>query len=123
MTRARFEELVDEAVLQLPEMFREHLRDVVIMIEDQPSDEDLLSLGLDPRRDTIFGLYDGTPLSERIGDAGLGVPDRIVIYYRPLVREFRTAWSIRNEIRKTVIHEVAHFFGLDEDQVAEEGYE
>lgn len=123
MTRDRFGEIVEEALAEIPEMFRRHLRDVVFAVEDEPSDEDLLALGLDPGRDTLYGLFDGRSLGERSFADGLVEPDRIVLYYRPLVRDFRTPWAIRRQIRTTVIHEVAHFFGLDEDEVAAEGYE
>lgn len=108
---------------EIPDVFREHLRDIVFVVEDEPDDDDLASLGLDPRRDTLFGMFDGRPLGERSFTEGIAEPDRIILYYRPLVREFRTPWAIRRQIRTTVIHEVAHFFGLDEDEIAAEGYE
>ena len=123
MTRERFGEIVEEALAEIPEIFREHLADVVFVVEDEPRDDDLLSVGLEPGRDSLYGLFDGRPLGERSFADGLVEPDRIVLYYRPLVRDFRTPWAIRRQIRTTVVHEVAHFFGLDEDEVAAEGYE
>lgn len=122
MDRRRFEGLVAEALDEIPEPFRAHLENVQIVIEDEADAETLRDLGLDPRRDEIYGLYEGTPLDER-GDTDLPLlPDRITIYYRALVRDFRTAWAIRREVRRTVIHEVGHFFGLDDEEVEAEGY-
>lgn len=115
--------MVEEVVSELPQIFQERLRDLVFVVEDEPSPDDLESVGLDPAVDSLFGLFVGVPLNERsLSDLPIE-PDRIVLYYKPLVRECRTIWSLRREIRTTVIHEVAHFFGMDEDEVAAEGYE
>ena len=123
MTRERFAEMVERAVNELPEAFLGRLGNVAFVVEDEPSADDLEALGLNPNRDTLFGLYDGVPLPERRGEVPATAPDRIVIYYRPLVRAFRTPWAIRREIKTTIVHEVAHYFGLDEDEVADEGYQ
>ena len=122
MDRERFRELVAEALEELPEPFLDRLHNVAVVVEDEPSPELLADLGLHPRSDTLFGLYQGTPLSERGDTAHMLLPDRIVIYYRPLVHACRTPRALRREVQKTVIHEVAHFFGLDEDEIAREGY-
>jgi predicted Zn-dependent protease with MMP-like domain len=121
MTRERFGEIMEEAVAELPAAIEERLRDVLLVVEDEPSDDDLEMLGFD-RGDVVFGMFDGTPLSERSTADTYPSPDRIVLFYRPLVREFRTPWAIRRQIRVTLIHEVAHFLGMDEDEVAAEGY-
>lgn len=121
MTRERFRTLVAEALDEIPEPFQSRLAGVEVVVEDEPSSELLRDMGFDPRRDTLFGLYDGVPLDER-GAETLPLPDRIIIYYRPLVREFRRPEAIRREVRKTVIHEIGHFFGLDDDDIAGEGY-
>jgi len=123
MTRDRFSQIVDEVVHELPDVFRARLGDILFVLEDEPSVEDLLSVGLDPDRDTLFGLFAGTPLAERSFVDVPSEPDRIVLYYRPLVQACRTPWALRREIRTTVIHEVAHYFGMDEDEIAAEGYE
>lgn len=122
MTRARFQELVADAIEEIPEPFRSHLDSVAVVIEDEPSAEMMREMGMHPSRDTLFGLYEGTPLSERTGDDTLALPDRITIFYRPLVRAFRTPAAIRREIRKTMVHELAHFFGLEDDDIEAEGY-
>ena len=122
MDRARFQELVAEALEEIPEPFSEHLAGIAVVVEDEPSADILREMGLHPRRDTIFGLYEGTPLSERGMEDMLALPDRITIFYRPLVRTFRTPAAIRREIRKTVVHELAHFFGLEDVDIEAEGY-
>jgi predicted Zn-dependent protease with MMP-like domain len=122
MDRAKFHAVVVAAIDEIPEPFRSHLENVEVVVEDEPSPEILREMGLDPRRDTIYGLYEGVPVDERaLGDAPL-LPDRIAIYYRPPVHDFRTPGAIRREIRKTIIHEVGHVFGLDDDEIEAEGY-
>ena len=122
MNRERFEALVAEALDEIPEPFRTHLETIAVVIEDEPAAETLREMGLHPRRDSLFGLYEGTPLSERTFGDTLALPDRITIFYRPLVRTFRTPAAIRREVRKTVVHELAHVFGLDDDEIEAEGY-
>jgi predicted Zn-dependent protease with MMP-like domain len=122
MDRGRFREVVAEAIDALPEPFLKRLQNVEIVVEDEPPAALLREMGLDPRHDTLFGLYEGTPLSERSQSDCFLLPDRITLFYRPLIESCRTPRQLRREIRKTVIHEVAHFFGMDEDEVADEGY-
>src|SRR5262245_57422832 len=122
MDRDRFEALVGEALEEIPEPSHSDLATVTVGIEDEPSAELRREMGLHPRRDTLFGLYEGTPLHERALDETLALPDRITIFYRPLVRAFRTPAAIRREIRKTVVHELAHFFGLEDHDIEAEGY-
>lgn len=118
MTREEFDRIVEQAITALPERFARHLENIEIVVEDEPSREVLLDLGLDPRRDTLFGLYEGVPIDER-ADALLPLPDRIFIYYRPLIRTFRTPKRIQREIERTVLHEIGHVFGLDDDEMDE----
>lgn len=122
MDRESFETLVEEALAELPEEFARHLENVAVLVEDEPAPELLRSLGMDPRRDELFGLYQGTPLAERGMAYGNALPDTISIYYRPLRRNFHTPAALRREIRKTVIHEIGHYFGLDEDEIERLGY-
>lgn len=122
MTRERFRALVVDALDDIPEPFRRRLDNVEIVVEDEPAPAVLRELGLDPRRDVLFGLYEGVPPSQRSWLDAPPLPDRIAIYYRPLVREFRTPGAIRREIRKTIIHEVGHHFGLDDADIEAEGY-
>jgi predicted Zn-dependent protease with MMP-like domain len=122
MDRRRFHAIVAEAIDEIPEPFRSHLVNVEVVVEDEPSDELLREMGLDPRRDTIYGLYDGVPVDERALEGAPLLPDRVAIYYRPLVRDFRTPGAIRREIRTTIIHEIGHVFGLEDDEIEAEGY-
>jgi predicted Zn-dependent protease with MMP-like domain len=119
---ARFAQLVAEAVAAIPPEFRRHLENVAICIEARPSDALLASLDLDPALDTLFGLYEGTALPERPHDFAGQPPDRITIFREPLLEEFRDENTIRHEIERTVVHEIAHFFGLDEAHVHRLGY-
>jgi predicted Zn-dependent protease with MMP-like domain len=122
MDRDRFHALVAEAIDEIPEPFRSHLANVEVVVEDEPSAELLREMGMDPRHDTLYGLYEGVPVDERHFDEAPLLPDRIAIYFRPLVRDFRTPAAIRREIRTTIIHEVGHVFGLEDDEIEAEGY-
>ncbi|MGD0649875.1 MAG: metallopeptidase family protein [Verrucomicrobiia bacterium] len=105
----------------IPDELRGHISNVEIMIEDEPSDELLDELGVPPD-DTLFGLYEGTPLTGRSTEYS-GLPDRIIIFRRPLLEEFDDPLDLRREIARTVIHEVAHHFGIDEERLAELGWD
>ena len=122
MNRRAFRRLVEQAIDRLPRQFAEHMENVEIVIEDEPTLEQLAEQGLDVEKDTLFGLYEGTPLPERDHNFGMALPDRITIFYRPLIESFETPGEIREEIRTTVIHEIAHFFGLDDDDIEDLGY-
>jgi predicted Zn-dependent protease with MMP-like domain len=122
MDRDRFRALVSEALDGIPEPFLSKLANVEVIVEDEPGDALLEDMGLDPRRDSLFGLYEGTPLDERGDTDPMALPDRITIFYRPLVHAFRTPARLRREIQKTIIHEVGHFFGFDDDDLESEGY-
>jgi predicted Zn-dependent protease with MMP-like domain len=119
---ARFAELVDDAVAAIPEEFRRHLENVAICIEGGPSDALLESLDLDPERDTLFGLYEGTALPDRPHDFAGHPPDRITIFREPILAACRSERAIRREIERTIVHEIAHFFGMDERRVRRLGY-
>ena len=120
MDRTKFEKLVEQAIRQLPAEFREKLENVVVIVEDSPSDEVLDRMEISDD-DTLFGLYEGTPLTERGFDTPLH-PDRIWIFQGPIEEECETEEEIREEIKTTIVHEVAHFFGLDDDYLEDLGY-
>jgi predicted Zn-dependent protease with MMP-like domain len=121
MDRREFERLVADAVDAIPEEFARRLENVAIVIEDEPSPALLRDLGLDPRRDTLFGLYQGTPLPGRPHDFA-ALPDRIVLFAGPLVRATRTPHELERQIQRTVVHEIAHFFGLDDRRIRRLGF-
>jgi predicted Zn-dependent protease with MMP-like domain len=121
ITRKRFEAIVAEALDSIPEDFRAHLANVAVVVEDEPDRETLLDLELDPDEDSLYGVYQGTPINEReIGHSAL--PDRVVIYYFPLAEDFTDEYHLRREIRRTVVHEIGHFFGFSDRRMREMGY-
>ena len=116
MRRREFERLVEQAFESLPDQFKGLLDNVVVLIEDWPDAEMLKSLGMDDD-ETLFGLYEGDPLTSYGRDFGMTEPDRIYIFKGPLEEVCETPEELIDEVRKTVLHEVGHFFGLNEGQV------
>ncbi len=120
MERKAFESLVQRAIRDLPSEFREKLDNVIVIVEDQPSARIAGPHG-DSTEDTLLGLYDGVPLTDRGFDAPL-YPDRIWIFQKPIEEECSSDKEVLEEVKTTLIHEVAHFFGLDDDYLEELGY-
>ncbi len=116
MTRTAFEHLVRDALSLIPRQFRERLANVEIVVEDAPSPALLAEMGYEPG-ETLFGLYHGTPLTERAWAHGNTLPDRIVIYQRALEASFDDAEEMFEEVCLTLIHEAGHYFGLSEDEI------
>ena len=116
ISEEEFEKLVAAALDGLPGEFEEVVENVVTVVEDEPTDEELKDVGLDPEKDTLFGIYQGVSLPER-GLGYSGVPDRIVIYRLPILEACESREEVVEEIRLTVIHELGHYFGLDEDDL------
>lgn len=123
VTDSRFERLVQRALDRLPPEFQDHLENVSLVIADAPDRELLESMGYDPDDpgDTLFGLYEGVPLIERQHDDVL-LPDQITIFRRPLLEWADSEEEVVEEVRVTVLHEIGHFFGLDEERLDELGY-
>lgn len=117
MSRREFERVVGEALDGLPGELAAYLENVAVVVEDEPSDDDLREVGLDPETETLFGLYQGVALTDRGADYGLALPDRIVIYRLPLLEACEYRAELIHEIRDTVVHEIGHYFGLDEDKL------
>ncbi len=116
MSRQEFEKVVAKALDGVPEAIAVHLDNIAVVVEDEPTDEELLDAGLDPETETLFGLYQGVALTERsVYDSVL--PDRIVIYRRPLLEECEDRAELIREIKDTVVHEIGHFFGLGEEDL------
>jgi predicted Zn-dependent protease with MMP-like domain len=119
VSREEFEALVEEALAQLPEEFAEALDNVAVMVEEEPSAEDLEGVGIDPDdpdRDELFGLYQGTPLPDRDSFYS-ALPDRVLIYRGPILRACSTRREVIREVRETVQHELGHYFGMEEDEL------
>jgi predicted Zn-dependent protease with MMP-like domain len=122
MERKAFETLVHEALQDLPQLFRDKLKNVAIIVEDYPSEE-LLDRMEVPEDETLFGLYEGVPLTQRgYFDAPLH-PDRVFIFQGPIEDACHSPEEIKDEVRITVMHELAHFFGFDDDELEEAGYD
>ena len=108
---ATFEEHVRRALDSLPDEVAAALENVAVVVEDE-----------DPEDPDLFGLYHGIPLPERVSYQG-ALPDKISIYRRPLEEEFDDPDELEREIRITVLHELGHYFGFDEEKIAELGYD
>jgi predicted Zn-dependent protease with MMP-like domain len=118
MTRARFEQSVAAALAAIPARFRKAMANLVIAVEDEPSAELLRDLEIVPP-DTLFGLYQGTPLTERGWGYGNTLPDRILLFQGPHERESRgeDEEDLVASIAETLIHEIGHYFGMSEEEI------
>jgi predicted Zn-dependent protease with MMP-like domain len=116
--RARFRRLVQDALRSLPRELSDKLENVEVVIRREPSASDLREAGLESG-EQLFGLYVGTPRTER-GDYQLALPDRIVIYQASLERAVHPR-DIPREVATTVVHELGHHFGLDDNRLGELG--
>ena len=122
MNHDQIRKVVAQLLDRFPRQFREQLRNVEFVVERRPSAELLRSEGLDPRMDTLYGLYQGVPLPDRSSLEPPLLPDKISIFAEPLLRDFTDPEELRDEIRLTVLHEIAHYFGMDEEEVEDLGY-
>ena len=118
MTRANFERLVAEAVRLIPRRFRREMRNLALVVEDEPGDDLLEEMEIEPP-DSLYGLYQGTPLPERSWAFGNALPDRITIFQRPIEEDCDDEDEIRAVIGETLIHEVGHYFGMSEEEIEE----
>jgi len=117
MSLEAFEAAVGEALDRVPPELARHLDNVAVVVEEEPTEEDLVEASLDPEQDELFGLYQGMALPERGVTFGPDLPDRIVIYRQPLLRCCADRAELIREIHDTVVHEIGHFFGLDEEDL------
>ncbi len=120
MERAQFIALIRQALHDVPSPFKEHLQQVDIVVKRRPTTADLLDADLAPD-ESMYGFYRGIPLTERDSGYNLVVPDVIDIYQEPLEEDFPEEAELLDEIRITVLHELAHFFGIDDDRLEELG--
>jgi len=119
MSQSEFEAVVGEALDRMPGHFAELMDNVVVQVEDEPDEETLLDLELDPELDTLFGLYTGVPQDERGSWYGSVLPDMILIYRLPLLHECRSRDELLRQIQLTVLHEIGHHFGLSDQEMDE----
>jgi len=118
MTRERFERLVVEAVTLIPTRFRREMKNLALVVEDEPSAALLEEMEIVPP-DSLYGLYQGTPLPERDWGFGNALPDRITLYQRPIEEDCEDEDEVRAVIGETLIHEVGHYFGMSEEEIEE----
>jgi predicted Zn-dependent protease with MMP-like domain len=116
--RKEFEQLVAEALASIPRRFRDAMHNIAIVVEDEPSPALLNEMEIEPP-DTLLGLYQGIPLTERSWGHGNTLPDRILIFQGPHERESDDDDDLVTAIGETLIHEVGHYFGLSEEEIQE----
>ncbi len=123
MEREEFERIVERAFDRLPQNFKEAVENVGIQVEDLPSDDVVRKMRLTSRR-TLLGLYQGVPLNQRgswYGMTGV-VPDKISLYQKNIEAVCRTDEQIEQKIVEVLIHELGHYFGMDEKEIRNAGY-
>lgn len=113
-----FEELVAQAADSLPDDIRQKLDNVAVMIEDYPSRQQLRMARL-PQNSLLFGLYEGVPLTGRTSGYNMVMPDRITIFREPILAYCRTRDQVRATAARTVLHEIAHHFGISDERLRE----
>jgi predicted Zn-dependent protease with MMP-like domain len=120
MDRLEFEELVFEAVEDLPEEFKRRMDNVDIVVQDWPNRQTMEQAGISHPAD-LLGFYHGVPLTARTGSYYLVLPDKISIYRMPILMRARTPDEARQMVQRVVRHEIAHHFGIDDDRLWEIG--
>jgi predicted Zn-dependent protease with MMP-like domain len=114
VTRTEFEALVERALRTLPRRFKDKIANVAVVVEDWADDETLREVGIEPP-DTLYGLYRGIDLTRRDSSYGNVLPDTIHIYQGPVEEDCADDAEMAELVRDTVIHEIGHYFGLDDD--------
>ena len=114
MTRKQFEAVVERALRRLPRAFKEKLANIVVVVEDWADDETLDEMGIEPP-DTLYGLYRGVDLTRRDSSYGNVLPDTVTIYQGPIEEDCESEDEMAEVIRDTVVHEIGHYFGLDDE--------
>jgi predicted Zn-dependent protease with MMP-like domain len=113
MEKKKFEQLVKRSLQRLPRKFLDALENISIEVEDEPDGEILDDMGIEDG--ALYGLYQGTPLTEREWNYGNVLPDRIAIYQGPIERDARTDDEVEEIVLDTVVHEIGHYFGFDDE--------
>ena len=114
MTRRQFEALVEKALRKLPRQFKERLANIAVVVEDWADDETLAEMEIEPP-DTLYGLYRGVDNTRRDSSYGNVLPDTITIYQGPIEEDCADEEDMADLVRETVIHEIGHYFGLDDE--------
>jgi predicted Zn-dependent protease with MMP-like domain len=122
LPRDDFDRALRKALSELPPVFRKALDNVAVVVDEWPPDWLLDELGIPPE-DTLYGFYHGVPLPERSFQDSGNLPDKISIYRGPLEEDFPGREELWREIRVTLLHEIGHYFGMDEEELSRLGYE
>jgi len=119
LSSSEFESLVEEALSELPKRFADLLRNVVVVVEDEPSEDDLDALDDDSYEagHELLGLYRGVPMTRRTHNM-VALPDSVAIFRGPILRVARSRSAVVKQVRETVIHELGHYFGLSDRDMA-----
>lgn len=112
----QFEQLINAAIDELPQEYIKGLKNVVITFEDLPTEEQRQKQKLGPHQ-TLFGLYEGIPLTKRNGNYSLVLPDKITLFKTPLTTFAHDMPSLKAQVKHTLWHEIAHYYGLDHDRI------
>jgi predicted Zn-dependent protease with MMP-like domain len=116
MNRREFERMVDEILSEVPPSISDRIDNLLVVVEDRPIGDQ------DPAGDGLLGLYEGVPLSERGGDYFAFAPDRILIFFQPHLDLGLDDAELRREIRVTVLHEIGHHIGIDDQRLSDLGW-
>jgi predicted Zn-dependent protease with MMP-like domain len=118
VTRENFKRLVEEALQDIPPRFRREMQNIAIVVEDEPASHILEEMEIEPP-DSLYGLYQGTPLPERSWGHGNVLPDRVTLYQKPIEEDSEDHEDVIVCIAETLIHEIGHYFGLSEEEIEE----
>ena len=121
VSKSEFARFVEQALAELPEPFASHIEQITVEIKDRPTRQQLRSVGLDPD-ELLFGLYQGVAMPDRSVEHSGVLPDRILIFQEDHEIACDSPAQLVEEIRTTVLHEIGHHFGMDEDDLDEVGY-
>ena len=116
LTKAEFEKLVEKAIAELPEEFKTRIENVVIAVEDEPTDEDY-DLTDTPDDEDLFGIYRGPMRTEMTWDMLPGLPPQVVVFRGPILRNTKSSREAVTEIKDTIVHELGHYFGLEDEEM------
>jgi predicted Zn-dependent protease with MMP-like domain len=121
VSEEEFQHYIEKALESIPETFRDKMDNIAFIVEPYPSDNDLERLGIKSRRQ-LLGLYSGIPYTHR--DTGYmgSLPDRIILFQKNIESLCRTERDLVEKIREVIIHEVAHYFGMNDEEIRQAGY-
>lgn len=116
-----FADLMEEQLQEIPEPFKSKIENLVFLVEPYPSQSDLNRVGLNDKY-SLLGIYSGVPYLYRNTYYGNTTPDRIILFQKNIERYCNSKSELKNKIKEVLIHEIAHYFGMDEDEIREAGY-